>query len=248
VTGTAHWPKFRFDEVVRVIHVDGWPEGSEKLLGEEGAVMSFTPDPEMSGTWAVTVWLESQDEGVDFWEHQLESTGWAENEDEVRVLLEPEEPAEHFGAELMAKFLVERTEGSFERICAAAEDALRELIPLERVRWEGGEDDKYTDCWEITGHLWPEQMTSREAFEQLVAAYANWQMRMDDGWQADFSWWRSAAPAGEDSFLYPPARSCFIELAPWSDPTYHPVPKGRNEDPDWVHRNALQLPPPGGYG
>ena len=77
------WPSFREHEIVRVVDLPGdVPQKIRKLLGEEGTVMGFTPDPENSGTWAICVWLPVVDEGIDFWERQLESTGLIEVEDD----------------------------------------------------------------------------------------------------------------------------------------------------------------------
>jgi hypothetical protein len=132
----ARWPSFCENEIVRVVDLpSGVPKKIEKLLGEEGTVMGFTPDPENSGTWAICVWLPVIDEGIDFWEHQLESLGLTEVGDDEgafegisggrvsRIPLTHEDPSDHWGAEVLVEFYVPVTDEQLEDIAARAEAA-----------------------------------------------------------------------------------------------------------------------------
>jgi hypothetical protein len=102
------WPRFRFDEVVRVIDVAGWPEGSERLLGREGIVYMITPDREGRG-WIIGVRFGPVESGThwdgeDLWEHQLESTGFLDADGE-RAPLRAEEHADSFSELLTGIFV-----------------------------------------------------------------------------------------------------------------------------------------------
>jgi hypothetical protein len=235
----ARWPSFYENEIVRVVDVGltGGPERKETLLGTEGTVMGFTPDPENTGRWAICVWLPVINRGIDFWEHQLESTGFSEVYDDhgafegiggervSRVPLTAEDPSEHWGAELWVQLLVPITDEPLEDIATRADVVLRALIPLDQIRWQG-ERHWRVDGWDIDFDLWPSE-GSREGFEQLVAAYDLWQEQSDDGWEGFFGWWRMSARQGEECFILPEAESIFVTRRPWSDPTYRPIPTGR---------------------
>jgi hypothetical protein len=239
------WPGFREYEVVRVVDVSGTggPEGKERLLGTEGTVMAFSPDPENSGRWAICVWLPLADEGIDFWEDQLETTGLIEVDDDQgafegiggervsRLELTPTDPPEIWGDELGVQFLVPITNEPPKAIAARVEASLRALIPLDRIRWRGERHSEYEDCWELEFDLWPSD-GSRKAFDQLVAAYNLWQERGDDGWEGFYCWWRTSAQPGEECFILPEAHSIFVIRTPWSDPIYRQVPAGR-QPPKW---------------
>jgi hypothetical protein len=125
------WPQFRFDEVVRVIDAARGPEEDEHLFesnGREGIVEAFVPDREDRG-WVVHVRFGEPIESGgradaasfsrDFWESQLESTGYLER-DGARVPLDPQAHADSF-VELSVGLFVARTKEPLEQLLDRAE-------------------------------------------------------------------------------------------------------------------------------
>jgi hypothetical protein len=190
--------------------------------------------------------VESGEEGndEDFWEDQLESCGLVEV-DGARVPLEPQEPDEVF-IELTVGLFVPRSAGSLEQLVPRAEAACRQLLPGARIDANGKVHAQYSDHWWIWLEPRPNE-PSRDAFERLVVAYDHWQREWDDGWTTHFAWYRTSAAPGEEAFLLPEAGSVFIDLSTYSDPTFRPVPRGRNEGLGELEVMMAGLPPPAGY-
>jgi hypothetical protein len=250
------WPRFRFDEVVRVIDAARGPEQDERLLesnNREGIVESLMPDRKGRG-WVVYVRFgepiesgsceDAENFSRHFWESQLESTGYLER-DGARVPLDPHAHAESF-VELSVRLFVARTKEPLEQLLDRAEAACRQLLPTVRIDTRGRVDQQYADHWWIWLEIRPKE-SSRDAFERLAAAFEHWQAQWDNGWTTDFAWYRKGAAPGEEGFLLPEADSVFVTLFPYGDPTYRPVPRGRNQGLTKFEQQLAGLPPPAGY-
>jgi hypothetical protein len=133
-----------------------------------------------------------------------------------------------------------------ERLLRRAEAACRQLLPDARIEANGRVDWQYSDHWWIWLEIRPKEH-SRDAFERMVAAYDHWQKQWDNGWTADFGWWLTSAVPGEEAFLLPEATSVVLYLDPYSDPTFRPVPRGRNQGLTGFEQMMAGLPPPAGY-
>ena len=133
------YPKFRFGEVVRVARMVGWPDGTAALPGQEGTVSAFSPNQSGTG-WDVGIWLPALEKVWCFDEEDLESTGMVEVEEEDGPRRVPADPSTHessFGADLVVRLYTEIEAGDAPEVAGAAEVALRSLIAVERVTWEG---------------------------------------------------------------------------------------------------------------
>ena len=252
----SRWPRFRFDEVVRVIDAARGPEEGERLFesdGRVGVVQAFSPDREGRG-WVVSVRFgetiksggreDAENFSRHFWESQLGSRGYLER-DGARVALDRDAHAESF-VELTVGLFVPRTKEPLEQLLGRAETACQQLLPSARIDTHGEVEAQYTDHWWIWLEIRPDE-SSRDAFERLVAAHEHWPKEWDNGWTAHFVWWRKAAAPGEEGILLPEADSVFVDLNPYSDPTYRPVQPGRNQGLTKLEQQMADLPPPAGY-
>jgi hypothetical protein len=210
----------------------GWPDDTEDVRGQEGMISGYAPTGDGSA-WSAAVWLPEVEEVWSFDEDDLESTGFVELEDgdvRTRVALDSATHAESFGGEVNVKLLTEVEADDAPRVVAAAEAALRALIPIERLSWKGEVHWHPPYRYDINLELTPVG-DSREAFESLVAARATgWVRQVDDGWSCDFWWSRDDDETGEP-FLVPEADHVSVSLTPWSDPSSRPIRKGRTHDP-----------------
>jgi hypothetical protein len=179
-----------------------------------------------------------------FREEALESTGFAEA-DVGRVPLNRDEHVDSF-LELTVGLFVPITREPLDHLRLRAQEACAQLLPNASIETGGRVDSGYPDHWWIWLEIRPSE-ASRDAFELLAASFDHWQRQWDTGWSCAFRWWRVAAEAGEQGFLLPEADSVFLDLLPYSDPNYGPVPRGRNESATTFEEQLIGLPPPAGY-
>lgn len=250
----VNYPRFRFDEVVRVLHVPVYDERDDDdddahpVIGMEGVVCGIGPDHEPS-RWGYSVWLPELERVWGFDESDLESVGLVEVEEHEpgsRVALDPNaSPHESFGGELGVRLFLQIAADDAAGTAAKAIAELSELIPVAHVTWE---DEVHPcdrpGCRRIRIQITPAG-DSREAFESLVASRRDGRVRqVDDGWATDF-WWSRAAEGGDEPFLGVQASDAALRLTPWSDPFYRPVRRGRTHDPGLPGYTPPD--PPAGY-
>jgi hypothetical protein len=249
------WPRFREREVVRIVRLEEWNRHRDRL-GLIGTVTGSHPAREERG-WVTVVEFSATDDYDHYSEDQLESTGLLEVDDERGPLRDrhgdpvahvplPEIDPVDYWPELIVSALSEISEEPVESLLARAKARVAEILPSADVDAIEERDAEYPACWRVTLTIRSAD-ASRENFERLVASYDHWQQEFDDGWGADFSWWRTSAEPGVDGFILPEAHSVFVELSPWNDPSYRPVPAGRNRGLEHTFVYGSFLPSVRGY-